>query len=92
MIQVGTCKLLHTDGGVGETVSVTVTAGFDDRSETHSETISVSIDGAGGSDFYVGLAGDWFTFQITHSGKADFGISEIRAGARPMGRTGGVNA
>lgn len=89
---VGKVKVKHTDGGVGETVTFTWTAGFDEDDESHSEAATLPIAGQKGDEVYIGLAGEWHDIRIEHSGKADFAILDCKPTVSAGGPSGQTTA
>ena len=92
VFHLGLGKIIHTTAGVGETLTLVVTAGFDADDDTQSETYTIDVAAQGAKNFLVDMAGEWFTFSLQHTGQADMAVSEIRIPARIMNPSGTINA
>lgn len=81
-------RLRHTDFGSSATATVTWSAYDDENGDSQSETETVSLDGQGGTDFWVAMGAEAHECQIDYTGSAAGSLLDIRADYRVRGKAG----
>jgi len=82
-------NLRHT-ALAAQNITVQYVTGRDQRDTTQTASKTVSLANQKGTDFFVGLGGDWAEVTLTHTGAGDVALLDMRLDLLRMGKAGRV--